>query len=263
MIDLTGKKVVVTGGGMGIGAGCVKGYLRAGADVVFCDINDENGKKIEAEANAQENVKGKATYFHCNIANKSEVDELFAKAEEVLGGLDVLCHAAAASVATSAEDADEKGIDFVFAVNFKGTVFVDQAAYKLFKKYGTEGSIINFASDTGVIGSAGDSVYASSKGAILTWTRTIAVEWGIESNVRCNCFNPIVKTEGYAIWLETTDPAVVKQHLDTLKTEFPIDGALGEVDRDILPTILFLSSEDSRYITGQTICVNGGRVMVR
>ena len=262
-MDLSNKKIILTGGGSGIGAGCVKGYVRAGANVVFCDVNDENGKAVEAEANAQEGVSGKATYFHCNIASKAEVDEFFAKAEEILGGADVLCHAAAITVAASCEGASEEDIDRIFAVNFKGTVFVDQAAYKIFKKNGTEGSIINFASDTGVIGSAGDGIYASSKGAILTWTRTIAAEWGTESNVRCNNFNPIVKTPQYEQWLAHTDPAIVQQHLATLKTEFPIDGALGEVYRDIVPAVLFLSSEGSRYITGQTICVNGGRVMVR
>ena len=69
-MELEGKRIIVTGGGSGIAAGCVRGYVRAGAQVVFCDVNDEGGRTTETEANAQEGVTGKATYIHCDITKK-------------------------------------------------------------------------------------------------------------------------------------------------------------------------------------------------
>ena len=98
-MELEGKKIIVTGGGSGIAAGCVRGYVRAGAQVVFCDVNDEGGKTTETEANAQEGVTGKATYFHCDITKKENVAEFFAKAIELMGGLDVLANIAGVKTA--------------------------------------------------------------------------------------------------------------------------------------------------------------------
>ena len=84
-MELEGKKIIVTGGSTGIGSACVKAYVREGAQVVFCDINDDAAKITEAEANAQAGVVGKATYLHCDISKKENVDETFAKAIEIMG----------------------------------------------------------------------------------------------------------------------------------------------------------------------------------
>lgn len=261
-MELKDKKIIVTGGGSGIAAGTVKGYVNAGAQVVFCDVNDEGGKATEKASNEQ-GASGKATYIHCDISKKENVNEFFAKAVEILGGLDVLAHIAGVERNKLATEFVENDISFVMGVNFNGTVWTNQAAYEIFKKNGVEGSIINFASDTGLVGMPGGGVYAASKGAVCAWTRTIATEWGKESNVRCNCVNPSIKTPMYKYWLETADEAVLKLHLASLKERFPIDGDMGEVDRDLVPVMVFLASDASRYITGQTICVNGGLVMVR
>ena len=109
-MELEGKKIIVTGGGSGIAAGCVRGYVRAGAEVVFCDVNDEGGKTTEAAANAQEGVTGKATYFHCDITDKAAVQEFFAKAIEIMGGLDVLANIAGVERNKPAEDFEKDDI---------------------------------------------------------------------------------------------------------------------------------------------------------
>ena len=262
-MELEGKKIIVTGGGSGIAAGCVRGYVRAGAQVVFCDVNDEGGKTTEAEANAQEGVTGKATYFHCDITDKTAVQEFFAKAIEIMGGLDVLANIAGVERNKPAETFVEEDIAFVMGVNFKGTVWTNQEAYKYFKANGIEGAIINYASDTGLSGMPNGAVYASSKAAVLGWTRSIALDWAREANVRCNCVNPSIKTPMYKYWLETADPAVVEAYKAGLKQQFPIDGDMGEVDTDLVPVMVFLASDGARYINGQTICVNGGLIMVR
>ncbi|MBQ7874478.1 MAG: SDR family oxidoreductase [Oscillospiraceae bacterium] len=261
-MQLEGKKIIVTGGGSGIAAGCVRGYVREGAQVVFCDVNDEGGKATEAAANAQ-GAAGKATYFHCDITDKAAVNEFFAKAVEIMGGLDVLANIAGVERNRPATDFEPEDIAFIMNVNFNGTVWTNQAAYKIFKENGVEGAIINYASDTGLTGMENGGVYAASKGAVAAWTRTIAMEWAKESNVRCNCVNPSIKTPMYKYWLETAGPEVVEPYLAKLKAMFPIDGDMGEVDTDLVPVMVFLASEGSRYINGQTICVNGGLVMVR
>ena len=262
-MELEGKKIIVTGGGSGIAAGCVRGYVRAGAQVVFCDVNDEGGKTTEAVANAQEGVTGKATYFHCDITDKTAVQEFFAKAIEIMGGLDVLANIAGVERNKPAEDFEKDDIDFVFGVNFNGTVWTNQEAYKYFKANGIEGAIINYASDTGLTGMPNGAIYASSKAAVLGWTRTIAMDWARESNVRCNCVNPTIKTPMYEEWLRTVDPAVKKMHLEGLKRRYPIDGCMGDAERDCAPVMVFLATDASRYINGQIICVNGGATMVR
>ncbi len=260
-MQLENKKIIVTGGGSGIAAGTVKGYVREGANVVFCDVNDEGGAKVEAEANAL--GAGKATYIHCDISKRECVAEFFAKAREILGGLDVLANIAGVERNKAATDFVEDDLDFVMGVNINGTIWTNQEAYKIFKETGVEGSIINFASDVALAGMPNGAIYSASKGAVLSWTRSIAMEWGIASNVRCNVVNPSIKTPMYEYWLKTADPKIVEMHLAGEKMKVPIDGMMGDVDRDMVPVMVFLASEASRFMTGQIFCVNGGRCFVR
>lgn len=261
---LENKRIIVTGGTRGIGAATVRAYVREGARVAFCGTNEALGRKMEARANAQPGVSaGHATFLCCDISRKDDVDAFFASAEEILGGLDVLAHVAGVESNCAAEELGEEELSRLFAVNVCGTVFANQAAYRIFKRNQVEGAIINFASDVALTGMRNGAAYATSKGAVLGWSRSIASEWGIESNVRCNCVNPTMKTPMYEAWLETVDPKIREMHLANLKNRYPIDGAMGDVDRDLAPVMVFLASDGSRYINGQIICVNGGATMVR
>ncbi len=260
-MQLEGKRIIVTGGGSGIAAGTVKGYVKEGANVVFCDVNDEGGAKVESEANAL--GAGKATYIHCDISKQENVKEFFAKAMEILGGLDVLANIAGVERNKPATDFVDDDLAFVMGVNLNGTIWTNQEAYKIFRDNKVEGSIINFASDTALSGMPNGAVYAASKGAVASWTRSIAYEWGIASNVRCNIVNPSIKTPMYEYWLKTADPKVVEMHLAGEKMKVPIDGMMGDVEKDMVPVMIFLASEASRFMTGQIFCVNGGRVMTR
>lgn len=260
-MQLENKKIIVTGGTKGIGAATVKLYVKEGAQVVFCGTNDERGKATEEAVNAI--GPGHATYFRCNIADKAAVDEFFAKAMEVLGGLDCLANVAGVEANNAATDYTYENTKFLMDVNVYGTIFTNQAAYKIFKETGVEGSIINYASDVALSGMPNGAMYAASKGAVLSWSRSIAMEWGIESNVRTNCVNPTIKTAMYEEWLRTVDPAVKAMHLEGLKRRYPIDGMMGDAERDCAPIMVFLASEGSRYINGQLFCVNGGSTMTR
>ena len=260
-MQLENKKIIVTGGTKGIGAATVKLYVKEGAQVVFCGTNDERGAAVEEAVNNM--GPGHATYMRCNIADKEEVDAFFAKAEKILGGLDVLANVAGVEANMAAEDYTAENTKFLMDVNLYGTVYTNQAAYKIFKATGVEGSIINYASDVALSGMPNGAMYAASKGAVLGWTRSIAMEWGIESNVRTNCVNPTIKTAMYEEWLRTVDPAVKEMHLAGLKRRYPIDGMMGDAERDCAPIMVFLATEGSRYINGQIFCVNGGATMVR
>lgn len=262
-MQLEGKRIIVAGGSRGIGAATVKIYVREGAQVVFCGTNDARGKQTEDEANAQEGALGHATFLHCDIGDRAQVDAFFDDAVKLLGGLDVLANVAGIESNNAAVAYEDEQIDRLVNVNLKGTIYTNQAAYRIFKRDGVEGSIINYSSDTALVGMPSGAVYAASKAAVLGWSRSVAIEWGQESNVRTNCVNPTIQTEMYKQWLETADPQLVAYHKQKLKTTYPIDGAMGDADRDCAPVMVFLASDASRYVNGQVICVNGGAYMVR
>lgn len=107
------------------------------------------------------------------------------------------------------------------------------------------------------------ALYAASKGAVLSWTRTIAYEWAMKYNIRCNCINPTMKTPMYQQYLDSLEPEAREVFLNAEKMKVPMKGEMGDVDRDMAPVMVFLAADASSYINGQIIAVNGGRNMLR
>ena len=262
-MQLKDKRIIVTGGASGIAAATVRAYVREGANVAVLDINDENGQKTVQEANAQAEATGKATFYHCNIANAEEVFSVFDEAAAAMGGLDVLAHIAGVETLKPAEDYVQKDLDFLFGVNINGTIFTNQAACNIFKTQEGEGNIINFSSDTASSGMMGGAIYAASKGAVYAWTRTIAYEWALKYDIRANCVNPTMKTPMYEQYLNNLDDEAREKFLAAERLKVPFRGEMGDVDRDMAPVMVFLASDASSYINGQIIPVNGGRNMLR
>lgn len=260
-MQLKGKRIIVTGGASGIGASTVRAYVREGAIVSSLDISDALGKKVVEEANAL--GVGKATYYHCNIANHEEVFSVFNQAAKDMGGLDVLAHIAAIESMKPAEAYTLEDLNLVWNININGTIFTNQAACKIMKEQEGEGAIINFASDVALAGQPNGASYATSKGAVLSWTRTIAYEWAMKYNIRCNCVNPTMKTPMYQQYLDTLEEEERAKFLAAEKMKVPMRGEMGNVDRDMAPVMVFLASDASGYINGQIIPVNGGRNMLR
>lgn len=260
-MQLKGKRIIVTGGSNGIAAGTVRGYVKEGAQVAVLDIQDELGQKVVEEANQLGN--GKATYYHCNIANKEEVDSVFKQASEAMGGLDVLAHVAAIDRHNVAEDFTPEDMKFFWDVNISGTIFTNQAACKIMREQEGEFAIINFASDVALTGMPNSALYATSKGAVLSWSRTIAYEWAIKYNIRVNCVNPTMKTPMYEQYVADLEPTAREAFLKAERLKVPMKGEMGDVDRDMAPVMVFLASDASSYINGQIIAVNGGRNMLR
>lgn len=213
------------------------------------------------EANAS--GTGKATYYHCNISNAEEVFAVFEQAAKDMGGLDVLSHIAGVESLKPAETYTPEDLDFVWGININGTVFTNQAACKIMKEQDGEGAIINFSSDVALAGQPNGALYAAAKGAVLSWTRSIAYEWAMKYNIRCNCVNPTMKTPMYQEYLDHLDEEARAKFLASEKMKVPMRGEMGDVDRDMAPVMVFLASEASGYINGQIIAVNGGRNMLR
>lgn len=260
-MELQGKRIIVTGGANGIAAGTVRGYVKAGAKIAVLDIMDEQGKKVVEEANLL--GEGQATYYHCDVSNREEVMSVFEQAAKDMGGLDVLAHIAGVEKINTAEGYTPEEMKFVWDVNINGTIFTNQAACKIMSEQEGEFAIINFASDAALAGMANSALYAASKGAVLSWSRTIAYEWAIKYNIRTNCVNPTMKTPMYQQYLDSLEPEAREVFLKAERLKVPMKGEMGDVDRDMAPVMVFLASDASSYINGQTIPVNGGRNMIR
>lgn len=260
-MQLKEKRIIVTGGASGIAASTVRSYVREGARVASLDIMDEAGLAVVEEANAQAQGGGHAAYYHCDISDPEQVFCTFDKAIDELGGLDVLAHIAGIDRSRPAEDWTLEDMNLMWSINLNGTILCDQAACKQFQKEG-KGAIINFASDVALAGMPNGAIYAASKGAVLSWTRTIAQEWASKYNIRCNCVNPTMKTPMYEEYKASLTPEALKAFLAGEKQRVPLGGQMGDADRDMAPVMVFLASDASHFINGQIIPVNGGRVML-
>lgn len=224
-MTVSGKRIVVTGAGRGIGAGLTALLRERGATVITADIDPE-GVDVA-----------------CDVSDPAQVDALFAHAGEVDG----LVNNAALLVGRRAYDEiplDE--FDRMFAVNVRGSYLCATGAAASMRAHGRGGAIVNIASETAFTGSHGFAHYVASKGAIVSLTRALANELGAHQ-IRVNCVAPgFTPTPGSGV-LGTYDP-----------TRTP----LGRVMRpdDLYGTMAYLLSDDSAFVSGQAILVNGGRV---
>ena len=258
-MDLKDKRIIVTGSARGMGAATVRAYVQAGANVIGMDLTDETGEAISKQANAA--GPGTASYIHVDVADKASVDRAFAEAVERLGGLDVHAHPAAIQRTTDAGDVSVEDWDLMFAVNVRGTMIANQAAYHHIKRAGG-GSIINFGSISGLRPEITAAAYSAAKGAVHSWTRTAAGTWG-KDKVRVNAVLPAIRTpmfdEAYERFTEEEKTAAYWQNFQSIA----LGEAYGDPDRDLGPVMVFLASDASHFITGQLIPVDGGQTNVR
>src|SRR4029453_11164962 len=185
---LRGKRIVVTGGASGIAAATVRAYAREGATVWSLDVADDRGRQVAAEAGAA------VTYRHCDIARRDQGFAAIDEAAAAMGGLDVRANVAAVERGPPGEDIPDDEWDLVFAVNVKGTVYTNQAAFRHLQDHG--GAIINFGSGAGIRGQRGSAHYSASKAAVMSWTRTVAQEWA-KYGIRVNNVVPAIWTQMY------------------------------------------------------------------
>ena len=170
--ELAGYRTIVTGGARGIGAVVARGFVEAGARVLILDKRDDLGGALVASLPADT-----ARYRHCDVTDSAQVAAAFEEAARWMGGLDALVHSAGMDKpGYTPEDLPEEVFDLVLSVNAKGTYLTNQAAFRLMKEQG--GAIINMGSLAGIRGMPDRPAYSAAKGAVLAWTRAVAIAWG-------------------------------------------------------------------------------------
>lgn len=252
------KRVIVVGSTPGIGASIVAALAADGAEVASIGTSVGEGSAVAVTMVAR--GPGVVRFYHCDITDRASVRSAFASAVAAMGRLDALVHIAEEHSAGAAEDETDETWDRLMAVNARGTFYTNQEAFPYLKQNG--GRIINLGSKSGVDGTPDSAAYSASKGAVTAWTRALARAWG-RYNIAVNMVAPAIWTPSYDAYRSQLSADELERHDKTLAQQIPLGGRLGNPDRDLAPVIAFLVSDAARFITGQTIPVDGGLLMVR
>ncbi|WP_257557154.1 SDR family NAD(P)-dependent oxidoreductase [Sphingobium sp. CFD-2] len=248
---LSGKVAIVTGGGQGVGLGIAQVFLREGAKVL---ITGRTPDKLEAAVAGLKAEGGEAAWIAGTAGVRADAEAAVARAVHLFGGLDILVNNAQTSKpGTMFEDTDDALFALTIESGLYGTFQHMQAAVPHMKEKG--GSIINFGSYEGIHGGVGFAAYAATKEAIRGLSRTAARELG-KYKVRVNVICPAALSPIAEQWVKDF-PEEAEKVMKLVAL-----GYLGDCAEDIGPAVLFLASEDSRYVTGQTINVDGGQMML-
>ncbi|MFH0840235.1 MAG: 3-oxoacyl-[acyl-carrier-protein] reductase [Candidatus Omnitrophota bacterium] len=244
---LKSKVGLITGGARGIGKEMALLFAREGADICICDINDES---IQAVVKEIESLGVKALGVKVDVTNYSEVLEMAGKVLDKFSKIDILINNAGITRDNLLLRMKEEDWDSVLNVNLKGTFNCTKAVSKIMIKQRC-GKIVNIASIIGIIGNAGQANYAASKGGIISFTKSVAKELA-SRNINVNAIAPgFIKTDMTAKLSEEIKDGMLKL--------IPL-GRLGD-PLDVAKLALFLASDNSGYITGEVIKVDGGMVM--
>ena len=247
MSRLSGKTAVVTGASKGIGAGIAKGLAAEGAAVVVNYASSKDGAdRVVANIKAK---GGKAIAVQGDVAKAADVKKIFAETKQAFGRLDILVNNAGVYNLLPLEDVTEEDFHRHFNINVLGLLLATREAAKLFGDEG--GSVINIGSVANDLNPPNTVVYTATKGAVDAVTRVLAKELG-PRKIRVNAIKPgFTDTEGtHAVGHIGSD--FEKQ----LVTQTPL-GRTGQAD-DIAPVAVFLASDESRWVTGDTLAVSGG-----
>jgi len=207
-MELQGKKIVVTGGAQGIGGAVVRAYAGVGATIASMDLKEDLGRTVAAEASRA--GPGKARFYSLDVTKRDDVEAKFKQAADDMGGLDVLVNVAGVQNFVTPEDVTPEAYERLFGVNVLGTMYTNGVAYHLMKPK-KAGNIINFGSESGLTGELNNAVYGASKGAVHTWTRTVARQWGPDG-IRVNAVLPYVVTPMYAEFRKNLSPEDLRAH---------------------------------------------------
>ena len=253
MKSLRGKVALITGAASGIGEATSTLFADEGAKVLLTDIMDEKGKVLA------EKLGSNAHYLRVDVTKELEVENAIQFCLDEWGKLDIIFNnAGIGGVMGSVTEITEQGIDKTVDVLFKGVFYGMKHAVNAMKKQG-HGSIINTASTAGIRTGSGPHIYSACKAAVIQLTKTVASEVG-KAGIRVNCVCPggivtpiFFRGLGYS-------QEVAEANLDLLESSLGGSSHIGRpgTPMDIAKTVLWLASDDSSYITGQSIVASGG-----
>ena len=246
---LKGRICLITGAARGIGATTARRFAQEGAAVALVDVKDELGRKVTADIKRK---GGRALYLHCDVTNAREVEAMVATVLKNFKTIDVLFNNAGTAIEGLVDKLSETDWDKTFSINVKSMFLCSKYVIPILRRKGG-GVIINQASESGVVGFPMHPAYCASKGAVINLTRSMALGHAVDK-IRVNCICP--GTIPTPLYHEFVAQLPNKDEVeDLLKREHPL--GLG-TEEDIANAALFLASDESRYMTGASLIVDGG-----
>ncbi len=258
MARLDGRVALVTGAASGIGAACAQVLAKAGAAVVLTDLQDAKGRALADEITA---AGGNARYLHHDVTSEEEWAQVIADVKATHGRLDVLVNNAGIGLgAVSITDMSLADFRRQQAINVEGVFLGIKHGLKLMREAKNGGSIVNMSSVAGLKGAPTLAGYCATKGAVRLMTKAVALECGAaRDGVRVNSVHPgIIETPIWLTVMPTGEPgANAPPDLDAISAMAVPLGVKGVPD-DIAQGVLWLASDDSRYVTGTELVIDGG-----
>lgn len=252
MMRLDDRVAIVTGGAQGIGLGVARAFARRGARVVVANRTRETGQAAADALDADFGEDGGSGCFvAADVSREDSVREMVATVVERFGRIDVLVNnATPAGGAARVEHMAQELVEQHVRVNYYAAFWAMQAAFPHMKQAGF-GRVINMASLNGINAHRYTLMYNASKEALRALTRTAAAEWG-RHGITCNVICPAAESDAWRAFLKF-DPDGAGRILDANPS-----GRMGDPEADVGPLAVFLASEESRYVTGNTIHADGG-----
>jgi NAD(P)-dependent dehydrogenase (short-subunit alcohol dehydrogenase family) len=246
------KVAIVTGGGAGIGRATASAFAREGASVVIADTDESAGSRTAAEIAA---AGGKAIFVRCDISKGAHVRDMVARAASEFGGVDILHNNAGVVRYGTVVDMSEQDWDFILNTNLRGSFLTCKHVIPEMKKRGG-GAIVNTASVQAFASQRTVAAYSASKGAIVSFTKTVALDHAAD-NIRCNCIAP---GSVHTPMLESAANLFAKDNPRQAIADWGKLHPLGRVARpeEVASLVLFLSCDDSSFCTGGCFSVDGG-----